>query len=92
MSEGSNLRIRQTRKERDDIVHEILVINYGVLALFHQNLHKVTEVVAEFLPGLPCHDEWVLTTLLEYRSVYGSQQCLSRTYQIHTLPHSLVLF
>jgi hypothetical protein len=71
MSEGSDLRIRQTGEERDNIVHEILVINYGVLALFHEDLHKVTEVVAKLLPGLACHDEWVLTTFLEYKNVHG---------------------
>jgi hypothetical protein len=56
MSEGSDLGIGQTGKERDNVVHEILVINYGVLALLHKDLHKITEVVAEFLPCLPCHD------------------------------------
>jgi hypothetical protein len=66
MSEGSNLRIGQTSEKRDNIIHEILVINYGVLALFHEDLHKVTEVVAELLPGLTCHDEWVLATFLKY--------------------------
>jgi hypothetical protein len=70
VSEGSNLRIRQTSKKGDNIVHEILVINYGILALLHQDLHKVTEVVAELLPGLPCHDEGVLATLLKYNSIY----------------------
>jgi len=53
MSESSDLWIGQTGKERDNIVHEILVVNYGVLALLHEDLHKVAEVVAEFLPGLP---------------------------------------
>jgi hypothetical protein len=70
MSEGSNLRIRQTSKERDNIIHEILVINYGVLALLHQDLYKVTEVVAELLPGLPRHYEWVLATLLKCNNIY----------------------
>jgi hypothetical protein len=70
MSEGSDLRIGQTSEERDNIVHEILVINYGVLALFHEDLHKVTEVVAELLPGLARHDERILTTFLEYKNVY----------------------
>jgi len=69
MSEGSDLRVGQTGKERDNIVHEILVVNYGVLALLHKDLHKVAEVVAEFLPGLPCHDEWVFTTFLEYTNI-----------------------
>jgi hypothetical protein len=69
MSESSNLRIGQTSKERDNIVHEILVVNYGVLALLHKDLHKVAEVVAEFLPGLPRHDEWVFTTFLEYTNI-----------------------
>jgi hypothetical protein len=73
MSEGSDLRVGQTSEERDDIVHEILVINYGVLTLFHEDLHKVTEVVAELLPGLARHDEWVLTTFLEYKNVYRPQ-------------------
>jgi hypothetical protein len=71
MSKGSNLGIRQTSKERDNIVHEILIINYGILALLYKNLHKITEVVAEFLPGLPCHDEWVFTTFLKFKS----EQC-----------------
>jgi hypothetical protein len=66
MSEGLDLGIGQTGKERDNAVHEILVINYGVLALLHKDLHKITEVVAEFLPCLPCHDEWVFTTFLKY--------------------------
>jgi hypothetical protein len=73
MPEGSDLRVGQTSQERDNIVHEILIINYGVLALFHEDLYKVTEVVAELLPGLACHDEWVLTAFLENGNVYRPQ-------------------
>ena len=69
MSESSDLGIGQTGKERDNVVHEILVVNYRVLALLHKDLHKVAEVVAEFLPRLPGHDEWVFTTFLECTNI-----------------------
>lgn len=65
VSEGSDLRIGQTGEEGDDVVHEVLIVDDGVLALLHQQLHKLAEVAPELLPVLPALDEGVLATLLQ---------------------------
>ena len=64
VSEGSDLRVRETGQEGDDVVHHVLVIDDTVLTLFHQHHHKVTEVTLELLPLRPRHDERVVAIVL----------------------------
>ena len=40
VSEGSHLRVSETRQQRDDVVHHVLIIDDAVLALTHQHLQK----------------------------------------------------
>lgn len=87
MSEGPDLRIRQTSEEGNDVVHEVLVVDDRVLALLHQQLHKLAEVAPELLPVLPALDEGVLATLLQGNTgmIYGlkdSQPILDFIYCI----------
>ena len=65
MTKCSDLRIGKTRKQRNDIVHQILVVDYGILTLFHEGLDKVAEIAAKFFPLRPRHDHRVLATLLQ---------------------------
>lgn len=65
MTEGTDLRIGESREQRDDVVHQVLVVNDGILALLHQRLHKVTKVDAEFLPLRSRHDHRILSAFLE---------------------------
>lgn len=56
MSKSSDLGVREASEERDDVVHKVLVIDNGVLTLFHQKLHKLAEVTAKLLPLLTALD------------------------------------
>lgn len=68
VSKCSHLGIGQPGQQRDDIVHEVLVVDDGILTLLHQDLNKVAEVVTELLPRLSGHDQGVFSTFLESNS------------------------
>lgn len=61
---GSHLRIRQTGQQRNQMVHQELIEDDGVLTLFDQRLHEVAKIQFEFLPLLAGHDQWIFTTFL----------------------------
>lgn len=89
MSEGSDLGIGQTSEERDDVIHEVLVVDDGVLALLHQQLHKLTEIAPELLPMLSTLDKGVLATLLQgTKGIVMLQVILTPHFGI-TLPHTI---
>ena len=73
VSEGADLGVGQTSQERDDVVHQVLVVDDAVLALLHQRRHKVAEVGAELLPLLAGLDQRVFARLLGIRHTDG--QC-----------------
>ena len=64
MAEGPERRLGQAREERDDVVHEVLVVDDAVLTLLHQRGHEVAEVGPEVLPLLPGPDQRVFARFL----------------------------
>jgi hypothetical protein len=48
------LGVGELGEKRDDVVHEVLVVDDAVLALLHQNGHKLAEICPELLPELAC--------------------------------------
>lgn len=64
MSESANLRVGESRQQRDDIIHQVLIVNNGVLTLFHQGLNEVAEVATEFLPLGTRHDHGIFPAFL----------------------------
>lgn len=64
VSEGSDLRVGQTREQGDDRVHHVLVVDDAVLTLADQNADELTEVVAELFPDWPRHGEGIISTVL----------------------------
>ncbi len=79
MAESPHLRIRQTRQQRDDVIHQVLVVDDRVLALFHQGLNEVAKVAAELFPLWARHDHRVLATFL-------STITMSQDFVIHAHP------
>ena len=57
------LGVRKLCEQGDDVVHEVLVVDDGVLALLDQQLDEVAEVGAELLPELAGGDERILARL-----------------------------
>ena len=49
---SAHLGVRELGEQGDDIVHEVLVVDDAVLALLHQDGHKLAEVGPELFPKL----------------------------------------
>jgi hypothetical protein len=64
VAEGAHLRVGQSGEQRNDVVHEVLVVDDRVLALLHQQLHELAEVGPELLPLLARHRQRVLAAFL----------------------------
>jgi len=57
------LGVRKLGEQGDDVVHEVLVVDDGVLALLDQQLDEVAEVGPELLPELAGGHERVFSRL-----------------------------
>lgn len=64
MSEGPDLRVGQTREQRDDSVHHVLVVDDAVLTLSDQDTDELAEVVAKLLPQWTGYGQGVIATVL----------------------------
>ena len=62
--ESPYLRIWQASKKRNYVIHQILVVNNRVLALFDQSLDEIAEIAAKFLPLRTSHDHRIFATFL----------------------------
>ena len=48
----SYLRIGKLGEQRDHVIHQMLIVNDGILALLDQQLNKVTKVATKLFPKL----------------------------------------
>lgn len=72
MSEGPDLRVGQTREQRDDSVHHVLVVDDAVLTLSDQDAYELAEVVAKLFPQWTGYGQGVIATVLhEHTKTYS---------------------
>jgi hypothetical protein len=70
LGKNLNLWIGELREERDDVVHEVLVVDDRVLALLDQQLDEVAKVGAKLLPELTrCHQRILAGLFLEFLKI-----------------------
>lgn len=81
--ECSHLRIREPGEQGDDVVHEVLVVDDGVLAHLHQCLDELTEIGPKLLPCLPCHDQRVFATFLDIEEIINKTVTTQQTTHQH---------
>ena len=64
MTKRSDLWIRKTREEWDNIVHKILVVKDGILTMIHKGVYEIAKIAVKLFPLWSRHNNRIFSTFL----------------------------